>query len=130
MATIEIQRQLAKIEVTQPLNVVIPTTRVEIVAPKRNFVKGGVVIGFAMNLGHGSRGVLVGRNLSRSLGTPLATIGVDGTPYMVFTNPIMTTHVNMTTDQPPMSSIIVGGYISTYVGNLGRGYQKPYVVIT
>jgi len=65
-----------------------------IVAHAAIFVKGGVLIGSTMNLGRGSRGVLARRNLSRSLGIPIATIGVVGTPQMVFTNPIMTTHVN------------------------------------
>jgi len=49
---------------------------------------------------------------------------------MVFTNPIMTIHVNKTTNRPPMSSIVVGGYINTYAGNLGGGYKKPFVITT
>jgi hypothetical protein len=132
VATIEIQRQLARMEFIQSLNVVIPTTRMEIVVtPTTNFVKGGnLLIGFAKNLGCGLRRVLVRRNLNRSLRIPVATIGVVGTPYMVFTDPIMTTHVNMTTYRPLMSSIVVGGYICTYAGNLGGGYQEPSIVIT
>jgi hypothetical protein len=49
---------------------------------------------------------------------------------MVFINPIMITHANMTTDQPPMNSIVVRGYISTYARNLGGGFQEPFVVTT
>jgi hypothetical protein len=60
----------------------------------------------------------------------MATIGVVGTPYMVFIDPIMTTDVNMTTYQPPMSSIVIGGYICTYARNLGGGYQEPSIIIT
>jgi hypothetical protein len=42
----------------------------------------------------------------------------------------MTTHVNMTIDQPLMNSITTRGYKSTYVENPRGGYRKPYVVIT
>jgi hypothetical protein len=42
-------------------NVVIPTTGVEIVvAFNTNSIRGRILIGFAMNLDHGSRGVLEG----------------------------------------------------------------------
>jgi hypothetical protein len=52
---VEIWKQLAKIEVIQPLNVVIPTIGVEIVvALSTNFFKGGILIEFAMNLGCGN----------------------------------------------------------------------------
>jgi hypothetical protein len=47
---------------------------------------------------------------------------------MVFTNPIMTTHVNMTTNQALMNLMVVGGYISTNVANLRKGYREPSVV--
>jgi hypothetical protein len=60
--------------------------------------------------------------LSRSLRILVAITGVAGTPQMVFTNPIMTTHVNMTIDQPPMSSMATRGYKSTNAENLRRGY--------
>jgi len=39
-----------------------------VVAPNTNVVKGGVLIGFATNLGRGSNRVSTGRNLNRSLG--------------------------------------------------------------
>jgi hypothetical protein len=58
------------IEVIQPHNVVIPTTRVEIVVtPNTNFVKGEILIGSTTNLGHGLNRVLAKRNLSGSLAT-------------------------------------------------------------
>jgi hypothetical protein len=47
---------------------------------------------------------------------------------MVFTNPIMTIHVNKTVDQPLMSSMAIGGYRSTNVENPRGGYRKPSVV--
>jgi hypothetical protein len=53
---------------------------------------------------------------------PTTIIGDVGTPQMVFTNPIMTTHVNRTIDQPPLSSMVVGRYISADVTNPKRGY--------
>jgi len=87
-----------------------------------NFVKSGVLIGFKPNLSCGSEGALMGRNLSKILGILIATIGVVGTPQMVFINPIMTTHENKTTNQPIMNSIIVGRYKSIEVENLGGGY--------
>ncbi len=63
--------------------------------PNMDVVRRGVLIGFIAKLGNESSGILVGRNLSRSLTLPTTTIGVVGTLQMVFTNPIMTTHVNM-----------------------------------
>jgi hypothetical protein len=99
VVVVEIRRQLVGIKVIQSFNVVITTTRVEtIIAPNTNVVKKGVVFGSIINLGHGSSGILVGRNLNRSLGLPIVNIGVVGTPPMVFTNPIMTTHMNRTTN--------------------------------
>ncbi len=91
----KIQRQPARTKVTQSLNVVITTTGMEmVVAPNTNVVRGGVLIGSVTNLGSGSSGVLARRNLSWSSTLPRITAGVVGSPQMVFTNPIMTTHVN------------------------------------
>jgi hypothetical protein len=73
-------------------------------------VKKNILIGFATNLGSGLGGILIGRNLSWSLALPIITTRVVGTPQMVFTNPIMTTHVNKTTYRPLMSSMAIGGY--------------------
>ncbi len=91
-------RQLVGIDVTQSLNTIITTTRVEmIVAPNMNVIKRGVIFGFATNLGHGSCEFLARRNLNRNSGLLVTKIGIVGTPQMVFTNPIMTktlgTHV-------------------------------------
>jgi hypothetical protein len=84
VAIVEIQRQPVGIKVNQPLNVVIRTIGVEIIlAPNTNFVRGKVLIGFATNLGCGLGGVLMGRNLKKSLGIPIATIRVVGTLQMV-----------------------------------------------
>jgi hypothetical protein len=84
VAIVEIWKQPAGIKVSQPFNVVIPTIGVEtIVAPNTNFVKGGVLIGFVANLGYGLGGVSMGRNLNKSSGIPVATIGVVGTFQMV-----------------------------------------------
>jgi len=47
--------------------------------------------------------------LNGSTTLPTSTIGV-GTPQMVFTNPILITHVNMTKDQPSMSLMATKGY--------------------
>ncbi len=92
----KIQRQPTRSKVTQSPNVVITTTRVEIVvAPNTNVVRVGVLIGSTTNLGSGLDGVLPRRNLSRSSALPTTTIGVIGSSQMVFTNPIMTIHVNM-----------------------------------
>jgi hypothetical protein len=48
---------------------------------------------------------------------------------MVFTNPIMTTHVNRTIDQPPMNSMVAGGYKTTNAVSSKQGYRKSFVVI-
>jgi hypothetical protein len=82
------------------------------VAPNSNVVKSEILIGFATNLDSGLGGVLTGRNLSRSSTLPIGTTRVVGTLQMVFTNPIMIIHVNRTVDQPPMSSMVIGGYKS------------------
>jgi len=58
----------------------------------------GILLGFATKLGSGFGGVSIGRNLNRSSTLPIITIGVVGTLQMVFTNSIMTTHMNMTTN--------------------------------
>ncbi len=48
---------------------------------------------------------------------------------MVFTNPIMTIHVNRTVDQPPMNSMAAGGYRTTNAVSSKQGYRKSFVVI-
>jgi hypothetical protein len=93
-----------------------------VVAPTTNFVRSGILIKYVANLGHGLGRVSTKRNLSKSLGILVTTIGIVGTPQMVFTNPIMTTHVKRTTDRPSMSLMVTRGYKNAYVGNLGGGY--------
>jgi len=108
---------------------VIPTTRVKfVVAPNTNFVKGGILIRYATNLGCGSSGVSEGKNLNRSSGLPTSITRVIGTPQMVFINLTMITHVNTVIDRPPMSSIIVGGYRSINAKNPRGGYQEPFII--
>jgi hypothetical protein len=58
-------------------------------------------------------GISIGRNLSQNVGLLAISIGVVGTLQMVFTNLIMTIHMNKTVDQPSMSSMVVGGYKNT-----------------
>ncbi len=99
-----------------------------VVPPNTNVVRGGVLIGYATNLGHGLGGISVGRNLNQSSRLPIATIGVIKTHQMVFTNLIMTTHVNKIVDQPPMNSMVVGRYRCTDSENLREGYREPFVV--
>ncbi len=86
----EIGRQPIGIEVIQPLDSIIWTTWMEtIVVSTTYFVKSGILIGSATNLGYGLGGILTKRKLSRSLGIPITIIGVVATLHMVFTNPIM-----------------------------------------
>jgi hypothetical protein len=96
---VETQKQYVGVGVVQSLNVGITTTIVEmIVAPNINVVRRGILIGSVAKLGSELGGVSVRRNLSQSLALPVATTEVVGIPQMVFTNPIMATHGNRTTD--------------------------------
>jgi hypothetical protein len=80
-----------------------------VVALATNFVKGGVLTRFIMNLCHGSRGVLARKNLNRSSRILIATTKVVGTPNGVhqFNNDYF---CNRIVDQSPMSSKVVEGY--------------------
>jgi hypothetical protein len=93
-----------------------------VVASIMNVVRDGILIGSATKLGSGLGGILVGRHLNQSSTLPIATIGVFVTPQMLFTNLIMTIHVNKTIDQPLMNSMVVGGYKSANVVNIRGGY--------
>jgi hypothetical protein len=73
-------------------------------------------------LGSESSGVSTIRNLNWSLALPTTIIRVVCTPQMVFTNPITTIHVNRTTNQPLMNSMVVRGYKSVDATNLRGGY--------
>jgi hypothetical protein len=57
-------------------------------------VRGGVLIGSTSKLGSGLSGILARRNLNQSSIVPTTIIRIVGTLQMVFTNLIMTTHVN------------------------------------
>ncbi len=100
-----------------------------IVAPNIDVVKRGILIGYATKLGNGLGGVSIVRNLSRNLALPTTIIRVVGIPQMVFTNLLMTTHVNMIANRPLMSLMVVGGCKSTNVVHPKGGYQEPIVVI-
>jgi hypothetical protein len=80
-------------------------------------VRKGVLIRSITKLGSGLGGVLIGRKLSGSTTLPTITAKVVGTPLMVFTNLIMTTHVNMTIDLSLMSSMAARRYRSVDVAN-------------
>jgi len=109
----------------------ITTIRVEtFVAPTMDVVRRGVLIGSTTKLDSGSNGVLVGRKLSGSTTLPTVVIGVVGTPWMVFTNPIMITLVNRIADRPSMSSMATKGNRSADGMNSKGRYRKPFVVTT
>ncbi len=76
-----------------------------VVVPNTHVAMRGIVIRSVVNLSHGLGGFSMRRNLNKSLGLPAVNIRVVGTPQMVYTNPIMTTHVHKTIDIPLMSSI-------------------------
>jgi hypothetical protein len=59
-------------------------------------VKKGILMDLQQNWVAKSGGILVVRNLSRSLVVPIITTGIVGTHQMVFTNPITIIHVNKT----------------------------------
>jgi hypothetical protein len=58
----------------------------------------GVLIESVTNFSSGSGGVSTGRNLSQSSALPTTTTRVVGILQMVFTNMIITIHVNMIAD--------------------------------
>jgi hypothetical protein len=71
VAIVETQKQPTRIKVTQSLDVVITTIRVEMVIVRNmNVVKRGLVIEFVTNLGRGSGGFLTRRNLNMSSRLP------------------------------------------------------------
>jgi len=120
---VETQKQHAGVKVIQSFNASITTTRMEIVVvPNINVVRKGVLIRSVSKLGSGSCGVLATRNLNQSLALPIVTTRVVGTPQMVFTNPIITTHVNKTANQPLMSLMVAKRYRSAGVTNPKEGY--------
>jgi hypothetical protein len=66
-------------------------------------------------LGSGLGGVLARRKLSGSTTLPIAIIGFVESLQMVFTNSIMTTHVNRIAYRPLMSPMAIGRYKSANV---------------
>jgi hypothetical protein len=116
-------------EVTKSLNVVITTIGVEIVvAPNTNVVKGGILISYVENLGYGCDIVSIGISLNRSLEMLTITTRIVGTPHMVFTNPIMTTRVNIIINRILMNSLVAREYKSTNVENPRGGYREPSII--
>ncbi len=114
----------------QSLDVGITTTWVEMfVAPTMDVFWRGVLIGSAIKLSSGFNGILVRRKKNGSMTLLTSITGVVGTPQMVFTNPIMTTHVNRIKNRPPMNSMATGRYRNVNVVNPKGGYQKPFIVI-
>jgi hypothetical protein len=99
-----------------------------VVTPNMNVARRGGVIGFAVNLGRGLGGFLMGKSLSRSLRLSTTNARFFGTPQMLFTNPIIIIHVHKTIDEPPMSSIAIGGYRNTYAENPKGEYQGPSIM--
>jgi hypothetical protein len=93
-----------------------------VVMPTMDVVRRGVLIKSTTKLGNGLSGVLAKRNLSQSLALPTIITLVVRTPQMVFTNSIITTHVNMIIDRPSMNSMVVRGYKNVNVTNLRGGY--------
>jgi hypothetical protein len=67
--------------------------------------------------------------LSQSLTLPTTTTRVVGIPWMMFTNPITTIHVNRTANRPPMSSMAIGGCKSVDVVHLKGGHWEPIAII-
>jgi hypothetical protein len=116
---VETQKQHAGVKVIQSFNACITTTRMEIVVvPNINVVRKGVLIKSVSKLGNGSCGVLA----NQSLALPTVTTKVVGTLQMVFTNPIITTHVNKTANQPLMSLMVAKRYRTAGVTNPKGGY--------
>ncbi len=121
---VETWKQHVGIRVIQSLDISITTTRVEtVVAPNIYVVTRGVLIGSITKLDNKLSGISTKKNLNRNTTLPIITIGVVGTPQMVFTNPIMIIHVNRNLSQPPMSSMVVGGYKNVDATNSGWRYQ-------
>ncbi len=128
MTVVEIQKHV-KVGVTQSLDVGTTTIGVEIVVMSNiDVVKRGILIRFIAKLGSGSNGILTRRNLSQSLTLPTTSTRVVSTLQMVFTNPIMTTHVNRIIDRPLMNSMVIGKYKNANATNPRNGYQEPSTI--
>ncbi len=96
---IETWKQHFRIGVIQSFYACITSTRVEtIVAPNIDVVKRRVLIGSTTKLGSKSSGVSLVKNLNRSSAPLIVVTRVVGILQIMFTKPIMTTHVNMIVD--------------------------------
>ncbi len=73
-------------------------------------------------MGSGLNGISARKKLSGSSTLPTTTNGVIGSPHMVFTTLIMTTHVNRATNQPLMNSMATRKYKSADAMNPRGGY--------
>jgi hypothetical protein len=93
-----------------------------VVAPNINVIRRGILIGFATKLGSKLSGVSTIRNLSQSSAPPIATTRVIGILQMVFTNLIMTTHVNRTLNRALTSFMVAGGCKSIDAMHPSGGY--------
>jgi len=94
---VETQKQHVGVGFIQSFDACITTTRVEtIVAPNIDVIRRGVLIGFAAKLGRKLGEIFAIRNWSRNLTLPTAITRIVGIHQMVFTNLIMTIHVNRT----------------------------------
>jgi hypothetical protein len=123
-AIIETWKQHVGIRVIQSLDTSITTIRVEtVVAPNIYVVTRWVLIGSTTKLGNKLNGISAKRNLNWNTTLSIITIGVVGTPQVVFTNPIMIIHVNRNLSRPSMSSMVVGRYKNVDATNLGWRYQ-------
>ncbi len=100
-----------------------------VVAPTMDVVKMVILIGSATTLGSGSNGISTRKKLSGSAILPTTTIGVVGTPQMVFFNLIMTIHMNKIAKRPSMNLMATKRYINVNAMNPKGGYQEPFIVI-
>ncbi len=126
---VETQKQHVRVGITQSIGTCIISIGVEmVVVPNIDVVRRVILIRSATKLGSRLNGVSTLRNLSRSLTLPTTIIGVVGMLQMVFTNPIMTTHVSKIRDQPLMNSMAARRYKSADAMHPRGGYQKPIVI--
>jgi hypothetical protein len=122
-AIVETCKQLVGLRVIRSLDAGTITIGVEtIVAPTMNVVRRGILITSITKLGSRSDRISTRRKLNGSLTLPTINARVVGTPHMVFTNLIMTTHVNRNANRPPMSSMVIRMYKSVNATNPKRGY--------
>jgi hypothetical protein len=101
-----------------------------VVEPNTDVVRRGILIRPIVKLGSRSGGVSTGKNLSQSLALPAPTTRVVSIPQMGFTNSIMATHGNRTTNQPLMNSMVVRRCRSADVVHLRGRFREPIAITT